>query len=98
MLTKNYTPMGRSCRVTFALPTQVEVQTAHLCGEFNEWSATAHPLKKRKDGSLAIEVALKPGAAYRFRYLLDGGRWVNDDAADAFEPNPYGDNDSVVLV
>jgi len=98
MLTKNYTPTGRSCRVTFALPVDVEAQTANLCGEFNEWSTTSHPLKKRKEGGFAIEVSLKPGASYRFRYLLDGERWENDEAADAYAPNVYGTDDSVVSV
>ena len=98
MLTKNYTPTGRSCRVTFQLPGELEAQTVHLCGEFNEWSTTSHPLKRRKDGGFGIEVSLKPGASYRFRYLLDGERWVNDEAADGYAPNPYGDDDSVVSI
>jgi 1,4-alpha-glucan branching enzyme len=98
MLTKSYSPTGRSCRVTFELPVGLEVEAANLCGEFNEWSTTSHPLKRRKGGSSAVEVALKPGASYRFRYLLDGERWVNDDAADAYEPNPFSDEDSVVSV
>jgi 1,4-alpha-glucan branching enzyme len=98
MLSKNYTSTGRSCRVTFTLPAGLEAGTACLCGEFNEWSATSHPLKRRKEGGFAIEVSLKPGASYRFRYLLDGVRWENDDAADGYAPNPYGDDDSVVSV
>ena len=98
MLTKNYTPTGRACRVTFELPAEVAAQAAHLCGEFNEWNTASHPFKKRKGGGFTIEVTLKPGASYRFRYLLDGERWVNDEAADSYEPNPFGTDDSVVSV
>ena len=36
------------------------------------------------------------GRAYRFRYLLDGHRWENDWAADAYKPNDFGADDSVV--
>ena len=41
-------------------------------------------------------VGLEAGRAYRFRYLLDGHRWDNDWAADAYEPNDFGAGDSVV--
>ena len=98
MLTKSYSPTGRSCRVTFELPVGLEAEAANLCGEFNAWSTTSLPLMRRKGGSLAVEVALKPGASYRFRYLLDGERWENDEAADGYEPNPFGGVDSVVSV
>ena len=39
---------------------------------------------------------LPPGRAYRFRYLLDGHRWENDWDADAYVPNGFGSDDSVV--
>jgi len=38
------------------------------------------------------------GNSYRFRYLLDGGHWENDWAADACAPNPFGTEDSAVNV
>jgi hypothetical protein len=34
----------------------------------------------------------------RFRYLLDGERWENDWTADAYVPNSFGSDDSVVEV
>ncbi len=43
-----------------------------------------------------MTVGLDAGRAYRFRYLLDGQRWDNDWAADAYEPNDFGGDDSVV--
>ena len=98
MIKKAYSKNGRSCRVTFELPPQVRAETAYLCGEFNEWDKTAHPMKRRKDGSYTLTISLKPGQEYRFRYLLDGGRWENDWDADAYVPNVFGSEDSVVKV
>ena len=43
-----------------------------------------------------MTVVLDAGRAYRFRYLLDGQRWDNDWAADAYQPNDFGGDDSVV--
>lgn len=98
MINKAYTKTGRSCRVTFDLPAETGASTAHLCGEFNEWDKTSHPMKRKKDGSFSLTISLKPGASYRFRYLLDGERWENDWAADTYVPNEFGTEDSLVRI
>jgi len=85
-----------ACKVTFELPAGLSTTTAHLCGDFNDWSRTATPLKRRKDGSLAVTVTLAGDRTYRFRYLLDGERWENDWAADDYVANEFGGDDSVV--
>ena len=84
-------------RVTFSLPKEVQADEAALCGDFNDWSATAHPLKKYKDGHFAVSVNLQPGS-YRYRFLLDGERWENDWEADQYAHNPYGGEDSVITI
>jgi len=87
---------NKTCKVTFELPAEVNAQTACLVGEFNDWNTESLPMKRGENGSFSVIVSLKPGQAYRFRYLLDGERWENDTAADAYVPNPYGSDDSVV--
>jgi 1,4-alpha-glucan branching enzyme len=74
------------------------VQTVALCGEFNGWDPTAHPMKRQQGGRFALTLSLATGQTYRFRYLLDGTRWENDPTADAYVPNPYGSEDSVIRV
>ena len=98
MLKKVYSQTGRKCRVTFELQPEDNAQTAYVCGDFNDWSKSSHPLKRRKDGSFAAMLWVEAGRQYRFRYLLDGERWENDQAADAYESNPYGGEDSVLKV
>jgi 1,4-alpha-glucan branching enzyme len=98
MVKKEYTKARKSCRVTFDLPAEANARAAHLCGEFNGWSVTSHPMKRRKDGSFTVTVSLTPGRHYRFRYHLDGGRWENDHAADGYLPNPFGSQDSLLKV
>ena len=34
----------------------------------------------------------------RYRYLLDEERWENGWHADGYVPNPYGSEDSLVVV
>ncbi len=98
MLKKTYSNDGQECQVAFELPAEVVAQAACLCGEFNGWDVATHPMERQADGSFTLTLALEPGRAYRFRYLLDGTRWENDWAADEYAPNPFGSEDSVLQV
>ncbi len=82
--------------VTFTLDPGVGAQTAAVCGEWNDWSADADVMQRDAEGGFSLTVALDAGRAYRFRYLLDDQRWENDWAADAYLPNSFGGDDSVV--
>ncbi|MBI4789781.1 MAG: isoamylase early set domain-containing protein [Chloroflexi bacterium] len=95
MLKRDVSKNGKTCKVTFELPAQVNAQTACLCGEFNDWDEKSHPMKRGKDGSFSLTISLTTGQSYRFRYLLDGERWENDWEADAYVPNEFGSEDSV---
>jgi 1,4-alpha-glucan branching enzyme len=95
---KEYTKTGRSCRVTFNLPAEINAQKACLCGDFNNWDKVSHRMKRRKDGSFHLTVSLKPGNQYRYRFFLDDERWENDWAAEAYLPNDFGGEDSVVKI
>jgi 1,4-alpha-glucan branching enzyme len=98
MIKKTFHKSGKTCRVTFSVPSQVGAREVHLCGEFNEWNESSHPLKLRKDGSFSTTLTLETAQSYRFRYLLDGARWENESAADAHAPNPFGSDDSIIRV
>src|SRR5215208_6382702 len=99
MIQKAYSKSGRACRVTFRVPTgQVAAESGAVLGEFNEWHPDAHRLERRKDGSFSLTVSLPVGREYRFRYLFDGANWENDESADAYVPNRFGTQDSVLVL
>ena len=81
--------------VTFSIPPRPDIVTAALVGDFNGWSTTATMMTRTEHG-FTVTVMLQPGRRYRFKYLLDGDRWENDWAADDYEPNRHGGDDSVV--
>lgn len=93
---KKYDSAKNIYRVTFVLPADVNAQTACLCGDFNDWDKESHPMKKKKDGSFTLALNLEAGRHYHFRYFLDGERWENDWEADAYVPNLFGGEDSVI--
>ena len=100
MINKNYTKTGKKCRVTFKLTAEqlADAQKVNLLGDFNGWSPEATPLAARKDGSFSTTQSLRTGSEYRFRYLVDGKRWMSDDGADGLVPNRFGDLDSIVAL
>jgi 1,4-alpha-glucan branching enzyme len=98
MLKKSYSKTGAVCRVTFKYTNEEKAETAVLAGEFNGWSLLETPMKKLKDGTFSATLSLPAGQMYRFRYVLDGGVWVNDDAADGYAPNEYGEANSVLAI
>lgn len=97
MLKKTYAKNGKSCRVTFKIDGEdAGAEKIAVLGDFNEWDPKAHLLKQRKDGTFSVTLSLDAGQEYRFRYLLDGSEWSNDDQADELVPNVFGSRDSLL--
>jgi 1,4-alpha-glucan branching enzyme len=96
MLAKKYYQDGKTCLVTFTLPAQVHAESAYVYGDFTDWEKSPQVMSRHADGSFSITLALAACKEYRFRYLLDGQHWENDWAADAYVPNPFGTEDSVL--
>ncbi|MEM7800600.1 MAG: isoamylase early set domain-containing protein, partial [Chloroflexota bacterium] len=89
---------GSKCRVTFKLPSEVLAESAALVGDFTEWESDSIPMKRLKDGSFSATVSLETGKEYQYRYLLDETRWENDWAPDAYTPNEFGTDNSIVKI
>lgn len=93
-LDKQPSATNGSTTVTLSIPAEAGAKRAELLGEFNHW--TPAPMRQLEDGRHEITLELEAGHTYRFRYLLDGSRWENDWQADAYVPNDYGGDDSVI--
>jgi 1,4-alpha-glucan branching enzyme len=97
MLTKRQLKNGK-VEVTFAMPRLDHVSKLYLVGDFNNWSIAEHPLTCAADGSWSLALELEGGRAYQFRYFGDNEEWFNDWQADAYVPNQFGGDNSVVNV
>jgi 1,4-alpha-glucan branching enzyme len=74
-------------KVTFTLSAEMvgDATSGLLLGEFNNWDYNdGITLKKQKDGTLKATASLEAGKRYEYRYLLNDGRWVNDQSADHY--------------
>jgi 1,4-alpha-glucan branching enzyme len=80
--------------VTFRTPPHPDAESANYVGDYNDWSPTATPMV-RVGEHFEITLVLEEGRTHRYRFLIDDERWENDWYADAYEPNPFGGDDSV---
>jgi len=97
-ITKKPLKVRPECRVTFCYrPADGDRHHVELRGDFNGWGHDALPLKRQRDGSYRVTLNLPQGGEYAFRYLIDEEHWDNDEAADAYMPNPFGTGDNGLL-
>ena len=82
--------------VEFVFPAEVGATMVALAGDFNGWSTDTHRLQRRDDGRFAIRIDLPTGRRYQYRYWIDDQEWENDWFADAYVPNEYGGNNSLI--
>jgi 1,4-alpha-glucan branching enzyme len=97
---KQYLKTSAECRITFRLPREAAPgsRLVTIVGDFNNWSPRKNPMRRLKSGDYTVALKLQRDREYRFRYLIDENRWENDWYADKYAPNPYGCDDSVVIV
>ncbi len=94
MLKKRFFKTKDECEVTFQFDG-AEAETAAVVCEANNWQPVA--MKKQKSGDFVTKLRLPVEGQFQFRYLVDGDLWLNDDSADAYWPNQFGEKNSVVF-
>jgi 1,4-alpha-glucan branching enzyme len=97
MLKREIVKQSNQIKVTFAIPHNPEQPRVYVAGDFNEWETTATPLVKRPNNTRSASVMLESGKRYKFRYYQEDGTWLNEESADAYEPNEHGSQDCVLI-
>jgi 1,4-alpha-glucan branching enzyme len=97
---KKYVKAKPVCKVTFCLSKDAarDAKTVTIAGDFNDWSHTATPLKRDKNGSFKVTLELEKDREYQFRYLIDGATWENDWQADKYVMAGIGSTENSVVV
>ena len=67
-----------------------------LAADFTHWQTDAIPLAKQPNGIWSTTIPLDPGT-YHYRFLVDG-EWYDDPQCTLRVTNPFGTQDSVLLV
>lgn len=96
MIEKKFFKTKGECEVTFEFMAEGAHEVA-LVGEFNNWEPIAMKQAKKEGSPFRAKVRMPKDGRYQFRYLVNGEIWQNDEAADAYQPNEHGSDNSVVL-
>ena len=96
---KRYFKTKPFCTLTFRLDSETahSAKEAAVVGEFNDWEATANPMKRLKNGSFRADINLEPGREYEFRYLVDHHLWLNEPEAERYAPTQFHDAENSVV-
>jgi 1,4-alpha-glucan branching enzyme len=82
-------------KVTFVLPADQPADKVSVAGDFNDWDESGLALRKRGDTRTA-SLVLEKGRRYAFRYRTADGSWFNDPDAHGYEPNAFGEENSII--
>ena len=80
---------------TFKLKGHTGAKQVLLSGSFNGWSNSGYTMKEVKDG-WEISIYL-PKGKHLYKFVVDG-EWQHDATNDLWEPNEYGEKNSIVWV
>ena len=87
----NELPARANVRFVFAAPGAAHVA---VVGDFNQWNASATPLRRLSDGTWIVDVTIDPGR-YAYAFVVDGK--VEVDPAAPRAESEFGEN-SILLV
>jgi 1,4-alpha-glucan branching enzyme len=73
-----------------------QAQSVSWVGDFNQWSASSHPMKRMPDGAWAISIEMNHGH-HRYAFLVDGALTL-DPRAQGVTRNDRGERVSLVPV
>lgn len=71
-------------------------RSVKLAADFTEWEKNPIDLVKAKDGTWNLVLPL-PTGKHPYRFLVDG-EWHNDPQAVQSAPNPFGTENSIIIV
>ncbi|MCB0638873.1 MAG: DUF4332 domain-containing protein [Lewinella sp.] len=100
MIKKQYSKTKAVAKVTFSLTTEQvgEGADVRVVGDFNDWSWDKGLSMSAKKNTYAATLELTAGAAYQFRYLVNGHHWFNDEAADDYLPTPFFSHNCLLVL
>jgi serine protease AprX len=73
-------------------------QTIFLAGDFNDWNAREIPFKLDRNGIRRAEIPLLQAGKYRYKFVINGNRWIEDHLNGMKEEDGYGGFNSILTV
>jgi serine protease AprX len=72
-------------------------ESVRLVGEFTDWDAGL-PFERCSDGLWKLTIPCRPAGEYRYKFLINDSRWIEDPSHGLKEEDGYGGFNSVLLI
>lgn len=69
-----------------------------LAGDFNNWDPLAAPFVKEDNGLWTATIALPAPGGYQYKFVVNGGQWIEDPGNGAKTSDNYGGLNSLLVV
>lgn len=90
---------SENVKVTFVLPdNHGKGEDVYVVGDFNNWTPGEDKLVRRSNKTYSTNVMLTEGNRYAFRYYSEEAGHFNEEEADDYVYNEYGEENCIVEV
>lgn len=84
-------------KVTFVLPDDHPYgDEVYVVGDFNDWTKDEDKFVRRSNQTYSTNIMLEEDSRYAFRYYSDEAGWINEEDADDFATNDFGETNCIV--
>ncbi len=92
-----FPPRIEKNRILFCLHED-SAQGVALCGDFNGWDRESVPFKLNGDGLWHASIPCHPAGTYRYKFLIDQTRWIEDPSHGLKEEDGLGGFNSILHI
>lgn len=82
-------------KVKFSYSPNVAPKSVSVAGTFNDWNASASPMKEAASGAWECEMEV-PAGTHQYKFVVNGGVWVTDPANPESCEDGHGGRNSLV--
>lgn len=73
-------------------------ESVTLTGDFNEWKEDSISFTRRTDGLWRAEIPCQPSGKYRYKFIVNRDRWIEDASHGYKEEDGFGGFNSILMI
>jgi hypothetical protein len=87
---------SNNVKATFVLPDDHPYGEVSVVGDFNDWTPGKDRFVRRSNHTYSVSIMLEEGKEYAFRYYSEEQGWVNEEEADGYRDNEFGETNCII--